>query len=78
MEAPIDNLLALGDLARTVKLPTYSVKYLVGAYQIQPVGRIGAARVWTREAIPKLEDAIQQAKANMRRTESSADQKARA
>jgi hypothetical protein len=58
MSATTVDLLTVGDLRRETGEPDHRIKYALQSYAIEPVGRIGNLRVWSRDQLPHIKSAL--------------------
>ena len=52
------NWHTLSDLADKFERPYYHVEYAVKVHKIEPAGRIGRTRVWSRDDLPRIQAAL--------------------
>ena len=60
------NLLTLSQLARRLNVSQHRVKYAIETHGVRPFTRVGIIRVWTEDAIPRIEEALRQISQNKR------------
>jgi len=62
-ELPVDGCLTLGQLAAEVRqqlshVSDSQVKYALDSYRIEPAGRVGILRVWSRDDVNRVVSAL--------------------
>jgi hypothetical protein len=54
----MSNPLTVADVRRITGQPAHVVNYAIGRYGPEPAGRIGNARIWRPEDLPKIRESI--------------------
>jgi DNA-binding transcriptional MerR regulator len=52
------QLMTIGELAERLDVSTHRIKYAIDQYRIKPTRRVGIIRVWSENAIPQIENAL--------------------
>ena len=54
-----NKLLTITELGRRLGLPPYVVNYAIIKFRLEPATRIGIARVWSENDLPKIREAVE-------------------
>jgi hypothetical protein len=63
------GVLSIADLRRITGKPSHVINHALLRYGPEPIGRIGIARIWRREDLPKIEESLRRTAENRTRRE---------
>jgi hypothetical protein len=58
------DILSIADLREITGLPTHTINYALNRYGPKPTGRLGIVRIWRREDLPQIQEALQKTAAH--------------
>lgn len=53
------TFLTIGDICRETGAPAHRVKYAIDTYRIEPIGRAGVLRVFSRDQLLQIRSAME-------------------
>ncbi len=65
----MDELLTLSDLRKLTGAAKHVLNHAIDRFGPEPSGRIGIARVWTRDTLPRILESLAKTQANNRSTD---------
>lgn len=54
----MDNLISISDVRKITGEPAHRIAYALDRYGPEPAGRVGITRVWSREALPEIQESL--------------------
>ena len=54
----MSELLTIGDLRKLIGKPAYTINYAIEQHGPAPVGRVGIARVWSRDQLEEIQESV--------------------
>ena len=58
------QFVSIGDLIDLLGEPRHRVEYAIERFAIKPIGRVGIARIWSVDDVPRIREALESTAAN--------------
>lgn len=60
------NVVSMGDMMKKFGEPRHRLGYVIEKFGIEPIGRVGTARIWSVDDLPRIKEALAQTAATPR------------